>query len=127
EKMKLAFLPQFQPMRALLFVTVMAVTLAAIAACAAVRENRYWEAIPWLALAYLIPVNIRVLQLPAANRILVVLTLSALAVAAIWADRRRREWAPVLTAIAAVTAFFAIPICGRVSNYPALHNEALAE
>ena len=41
EKMKLALLPQFQPMRALLFITVMAGLLAAIAACHAVRQSRY--------------------------------------------------------------------------------------
>src|SRR5262249_23631599 len=73
EKMKLALLPQLQPMRALLFITFMAALLAAIAACAAVRIGRYWEAILWLALAYAIPTNNRILDLPAWNRITAVL------------------------------------------------------
>jgi hypothetical protein len=127
EKMKLALLPQFQPMRGLLFITLMAALLAAIAACVAVREGRNWEAIPWLAMAYLIPTNIRVPELPSANRILVILALAGLALEAIWADQARRSWAPAATAIAAVSAFFLIPVFGKVNNYPALHNPALAE
>ena len=64
ERMKLAVVPQFQPMRAVLFITVMAALLAAIAACVAVRAGRFGEAVLWLLLAYLIPTNNRVLELP---------------------------------------------------------------
>jgi hypothetical protein len=119
EKMKLAVIPQLQPLRALLFVTVMAALLAAIAACVAIERKRYWEAIPWLVVAYLIPVNTNTMQLPPANRILVVLALTGLALLSF------RHWA--LTAVAAVAAFFVIPIYGNVINYPALHTAALAE
>jgi hypothetical protein len=119
EKMKLAVIPQLQPLRALLFVTVMVALLAAIAGCVALRRNRYWEAIPWFVLAYLIPVNTNTMQLPPANRILVVLVLTGLALLSL------RHWA--LTAIAAVAAFFVIPIYGKVVNYPPLHSPALAE
>jgi hypothetical protein len=127
EKMKLAVTPQLQPLRAVLFVTVTAALLAGIAACVAVRERRYWEAIPWLILAYLIPANNRVSELPSPNRILVVVSLTGLALGALWAESRRRNWAAAATACAAVAAFFVIPICGKVTNYPALHNAALEE
>jgi hypothetical protein len=127
EKMKLALTSQFQPMRALLFITVMATLLACIAACVAVREKRHWEAMVWLILAYLIPANNRVLEVPSPNRIVVVLVLTGLALTAIWADNRRRNWAVAATAVTAVAAFFVIPVYGKVSNYPALHNAALQE
>ena len=119
EKMKLAVIPQLQPLRALLFVTVMAALLAAIAGCVAVQRNRYWEAIPWFLVAYLIPTNTNTMQLPSANRILVVLALTGLALLSL------RHWA--LTALAAVAAFFVIPVYGKVINYPPLHSAALAE
>lgn len=119
EKMKLAVIPQFQPLRALLFVTVMAALLSAIAACVAVQRSRYWEAIPWLIVAYLIPVNTNTIQLPPANRILVVLALTGLALLGL------RHWA--MAAVAAIAAFFVIPIFGKVTNYPPLHNAALTE
>src|SRR2546429_2685341 len=58
------------------------------------------------------------------NRIVVVLGLAGLALGALWADNQRRNWAVV---VAAVAAFFVIPICGKVTNYPVLHNAALDE
>jgi Domain of unknown function (DUF6798) len=127
EQMKLALTPQLQPMRALLFITVMAALLAGIAACVAVREHRYWEAMVWLILAYLIPANNRVLELPSPNRVVVVLALAALAFAAIWADTKRRNWAAATLAAAALAAFFVIPIYGKVTNYPTLHSPELEE
>jgi hypothetical protein len=119
EKTKLAVIPQFQPLRALLFITVMAALLAAIAGCVAVQRHRYWEALPWFVVAYLIPVNTNTMQLPPANRILVVLALSGLALLSL------RHWG--LTVVAAVAAFFVIPLYGKVINYPPLHNAALGE
>jgi hypothetical protein len=127
EKMKLGVTPQFQPMRAVLFITVMTTLLAGIAACVAVKESKYWEAIPWLALAYLIPANNRVLELPQTNRISVVLGMAGLSAAALWADRTKRAWAPLAVTAAAVTAFFVIPIYGKVTNYPALHSTELMQ
>jgi len=127
EKMKLALIPQFQPMRALLFVTVMAALLAAIAACLAITRSRYWEPALWLALAYLIPVNTSVTQIPTPNRIAVALALSALASAALWADAQRRNGSIPAVALAALAPFFVIPIYGNVINYPALHSPALEE
>src|SRR5260221_5462892 len=47
-----------------------------------------------------------------------------MALGALWADYRRRNW---VVAVAAVAAFFVIPIYGKVTNYPALHNPELDE
>ena len=127
EKMKLALMPQLQPLRALLFLTVMATLLSAIAAWISVRRSRYWEAVPWLVLAYLIPVNTNTMQAPTPNRVLVTLTLAALALAAMWADLERRSWSTPAMALVAVSSFFVIPIYGKVVNYLPLHSAALDE
>ncbi|HTM52326.1 MAG TPA: DUF6798 domain-containing protein [Bryobacteraceae bacterium] len=127
EHLKLAVASQFQPLRALLFVTLMVTLLAGVAACVAIREQRYLESIVWLILAYLIPTNTRVLEFPPQHRILVVLALSGLALAALWADQRKFRSAWPAVAAAAVTAFFVIPVYGKVRNYPSLHNPALDE
>ena len=55
------------------------------------------------------------------------LALAGVALAAIWADDRRRGWAAAATTVTAAAAFFVIPVYGKVSNYPALHNAALEE
>ncbi len=127
EKMKLALMPQLQPLRALLFLTVMAGLLAALAACDAARRSRYGEAVAWLVLAYFIPVNTNTMQWPTPNRVAVTLILSMLALAAIWADAQRRIWAVPLIAFVAVSSFFIIPIYGKVVNYAPLHSAALDE
>ncbi|MBI3471153.1 MAG: hypothetical protein HY013_07340 [Candidatus Solibacter usitatus] len=124
EEAKWALTPQAQPMRALLFLTGMAVLLAAVAACRAARAGRWWEALPWFALAYVIPANVRLWPLPASPRIWVVLGLSALACLAVWAEKRGQRWALIPAALA---AFFVIPSYGNVRNYPALRTPELVE
>lgn len=127
EKMKLGLLPQLQPMRNLLFVTVMAALLSVIAAWLALTRGRMWESALWLALAYLIPVNTRVTQAPSLNRIAVIAALTALALASLWAVQKGWAWAAPVTALAAVAAFFVIPIFGKVVNYPTLHTRPIEE
>jgi hypothetical protein len=50
-----------------------------------------------------------------------------LALAALWADNRGRNWSGAAVAVAAVAAFFVIPVYGKMINYAALHNTALDE
>lgn len=111
ERAKWALMPQIQPMRALLFVTVIAVLLTTVAACLAVRKRRLWEAIAWFAVAYLVPVNRSVTEVPSLRGALVV---AALAVAT-GVMLRRREWVAVGVSGA---AFFAIPGLANVVNFP---------
>lgn len=117
EKWKWALLPQIQLQRAILFITLMAMLLGAVAACLAVRERRYWEAPIWFVLAYLIPTNVKVWQLPAANRIGVVLALAALATVSVWWYWRNQRGGPVLVATVATAAFFLVPSWGGIANY----------
>lgn len=120
EGLKWSLIPQIQPTRALLFVTSFAMILGAAAGCTAVRDKRYLEAFVWFALAYLAPVNARIFQFGGWNRVAVVATLAALACVSL----RVRRFAPV---VAALTAFFVIPIFGRVMNYPMLHSPELGQ
>ena len=124
---KWALMPQFQPLRALLFVTLMAVFTGAVAGCAAVRERRYPEALLWFALAYLVPANARVLVWPGWNRAAVVVGLAAAACGAVWLAERSGRWGWPAIAVTGVAAFFLIPICGHVVNYPRLHTPELEQ
>jgi hypothetical protein len=108
EHWRWALVPQLQPMRALLFVALMVQFLTA---AAGIKARRPFEAVAWFALAYLIP-----LQPLAWNRVLLAVALAALTALA-------ARFAPV----AAVLAFFAIPILGGVVNYPHLHTPELAQ
>lgn len=130
EKLKWSLVPQVQPMRALLFVTALALILAAAAAAKAAERARYFESVLWLILALAIPVHTRVMQVlfqDLSNPLLrrraaLILLLVALAALALAAERFRRRWPgwPIWGA-AVVLPFLLIPTYGRVRNYPALH------
>jgi hypothetical protein len=126
EKMKWALLPQFQPLRALLFVTAMAVFAAAAAGFKAIEARRYIEALLLFTAAYLIPVNTRVLAIPPGNRIATVAILAGGACVAGWAAARKRRWAPVALAAVALAGFFLLPTLGSVRSYPRLHTPEVA-
>jgi len=119
EGLKWSLMPQVQPMRALLFVTVMAQFSAAAAGITAAPARRYLEACAWFALVYLVPLNTNVTWMPSWNRALAVVLL---AVAAAFAVR----WTPACLAVAAA-AFFLVPGLGRIALYPRLHTPALEQ
>jgi hypothetical protein len=120
EQWKWALMPQFQPLRALLFVAVCAILSAACAGCVAAADHRYLEAFAWFAAAYLIPVNAGVTALPGARRVAVVLVLAALACVALHMGR-------IAMAIVALATVFLIPWIGGVVNYPKLHTAGLIQ
>jgi hypothetical protein len=125
EEVKWALLPQFQPMRALLFVTLVAGLLASVCGAKAALKGRIWEALPWFAVAFLIPVNARVWPLPGWGRATVVLMLAAAASLSLWGFAHSRKWGGTAVAITALAAFFVIPTWGRVQNFPRLHTPEL--
>ncbi|MBZ5596527.1 MAG: hypothetical protein LAP39_30160 [Acidobacteriia bacterium] len=120
EKMQWAVVPEFQPGRALLFVTAFAMILGPVAAAKAVAGKHYAEAIVWLALAYLPPAN-RLVEWPSWNRVGVILTLSLLGTAAIWTVQSASQWSRLAATAAMAAPFFLIPAWGGMENYPALH------
>ncbi len=125
EKWKWIVAPQIQPARTLLFVTVLAGLLAAVAAVRACEERRWWECVAWFALVFAIPVNTCVPGLITdvgtplgARRALLVLGLALVAAAAVRAELHKRRWAPASWGAAALLPFFLIPSIGKVVNYP---------
>jgi len=120
EQWKWALMPQFQPLRALLFVTLCAIFSAACAGCAAVSARRYIEAFGWFAAAYLVPVNTSITSIPDWRRVAVILLLAAAACISLRLGR-------TAVAATALAAFFLIPGLGRVVNYPKLHTAEVEE
>jgi hypothetical protein len=117
ERFHWGMVPQVQPMRVLLFLTLGMQFLTAAAGARAMAARRPAEALAWFAFAYLLPLQ-PVLTGPFVwSRLNLALALAALtALAGI-------RWAPVV----AIAAFFAIPWLGGVVNYPRLHNPDLAQ
>lgn len=118
ERLKWALMPQVQPARALLWVVVFAQFLSAAAGARAAQKRVWWEAILWFTLVFAIPMQGRLEQIPA-RRLLLAVGLAALATGALTMQKRRAA-AAVLAAAVAVP-YFAIPLIGRVQNYPRLH------
>jgi hypothetical protein len=126
ERLHWALIPEFQPTRALLYVTAFAMLLGAAAACQAVAKRRYLEAAAWLALAFLPPTN-TVIEWPSWNRVGVVLTLALLTVAAVRAMQLSARWGRLAVLAAILAPLFLIPTWGKVENYPALHTPELEQ
>ena len=117
EQFHWGLVPQVQPMRALLFLTLGMQFFTAAAGARAIAARRPAEAFAWFAFAYLLPLQ-PVLTGPFVwSRIGLALALAA--VTALAGVR--------LAPVVAVAAFFAIPMLGGVVNYPRLHTPDLAE
>ena len=126
ERLHWALIPEVQPLRALLFVTAFAMLLGAAAAAKAVKSRHYVEALVWLVLAFLPPVN-REIAWPGWNRGGVIVSLAVLTLGAMWAIQSGSRWSKLAAAVAIVAPFFLIPIWGRVENYPYLHTPELTQ
>ena len=121
EQFHWGLVPQMQPLRALLFLTLGMQFVTATAGARALGSRRPAEAFVWFALAYLLPLE-PVLTGPFVwKRIALALALAA--VTALAGVRWSAAW-PVGVAVA---AFFAIPMLGGVVNYPQLHTPDLAQ
>lgn len=117
EQLHWGLVPQVQPLRALLFLTLGMQFLTAAAGARAVVAHRPAEALAWFAIAYLLPLQPLFTAPFAAGRVAL-----ALALAAVTAFAGVR-----LAPIAAFAAFFAIPLLGGIVNYPQLHTADLAQ
>jgi hypothetical protein len=121
ERMKWVLVPQMQPMRALLFVAVIAEFSGAAAGIVAAQARRYWEAFAWFLVVYLVPLNnSHTLALTAA-------VLAGGATLAAWTEARRFRWSGAAMAGAAIAGFFLLPTVGGMRGYPNLHTPELAE
>jgi hypothetical protein len=109
DRMKWALIPQIQPMRALLFT---ALAMQFLAAVAAVKSKRWWQAAAWFFAAYILTVQ-PVLTEPWAWKPVAVVAVLALATA--------------VRPICALAAFVAIPLAAGIVNYPNLHTPDLTQ
>lgn len=116
EKFKLAVIPQFQPMRALLFATVVLLIAACAAGLKAASEKRPAEALLWLFVAFLVPMQVRfdqIWQMPwpsiTMRRVALALALAAAAALAAWVAARSPRWSAVFAACAILLPFPLIP------------------
>jgi len=119
EDWKWGLMPQFQPGRYLLMVTLFAVLLAGVAGIRAVERRRYLEGFLFFVVPFAVPTIANFWQPVLPARTLVVLLLAAVAVAAV-------RW-PRFAAIAALLPFLLIPTAGKVRNYPTAHTPEMAE
>jgi len=119
EKMKWTLVPQFQPGRYLLFVTLFAMMLAILAAIKASQSKSYPEAV----LFFFACLSVSAMEWDPATllgpRTLVAFGLALLASVA--ASRAN----PALVAVAALAPFVCLPYLGRVQNYAAVHTSDL--
>ncbi len=135
EKLKWVLIPQSQPLRAVLFLTVFALVLAAAAGIKAAQSRRYPEGFLWFAVAFAVPTEaaIRRVFWPdltnpiARRRVAIVIVLAAAAVFVAWADARRKKWSAAALAVVVLVPFFLIPSFGKVANYPDLETPPLTE
>ncbi len=107
EQMKWSLMTQFQPARAVLWITLLAIVLSTTAA---IRATTWWRRMLWLLPAFWIP--IRTLAIPETFGLRE--TMLAFTLASICAVPMSRKWMPVSFIS---LAFFAIPYFSGVQNY----------
>ena len=125
EGFKWAFIPQFQPARAVLFITAFAAMGASLSAALAHDEKKPLECFGWLCAAFVIPIQTNLFELawPLGDAILAwrLAIAAGLGLATLIVFQLRKEGAAVVACI----AMFVIPHFGRVINYPHIHSAAL--
>jgi hypothetical protein len=115
DKMKWGLIPQFQPARALLFVTAFAVILGAGAAIRAAEEKRWIESMIWFVIVLAVPTASPVSSISGRN--LWLLIALAMALCGTLALQRFR-FAPALLAAVTIAPSFVLPYFAHVRNYP---------
>jgi hypothetical protein len=134
EKFKLAVIPQFQPMRALLFATVVLLIAACAAGLKAASERRPAEALLWLFVAFLVPMQLRfdqLWQMPwpgiTMRRVALALALAAAAALAAWMAARFPRWCAAFVACAILLPFALIPAVAGLHKAAPIETSELRE
>lgn len=133
ERLKWSFMTQFQPMRALVFVPIVAVIAGTVAGMQAIEKQDYKEGFLWFVLVYAIPTEARVLHIlwPRLSepltwkRSLLVLVFASCAWVGIWALARGRRWSAAMLAPALLLPYFLLPTFGKVNTFRALETAEL--
>lgn len=121
DRWKLALIPQLQPARTALLVTLCAALLCLIAAARAAETRRWFETYAWLLPPFVMAVHRSVLGPYPPEQAVLIAGLAGLAAAALLFDRIRVP----LIATAFLCAIFLIPGYAKVVNYPVIHSADL--
>jgi hypothetical protein len=131
DRLRWILIPQFQPARAVLFLTALCIILGAASGWRAAAQGRGWkswlESAAWFAMVYALPANgLLVTDAWTAQRGAVVagLAVAAAAVASFCAARPGLA-SSVLLAVMLALPMVLIPSAGGVRNHPYLHNPEL--
>ena len=127
EGLRWSLIPQFQPARAVLFITAIAIILASAAAIQAAYEHRYSETFGWLLIPFIVPIHKLITPPYLAKDALLIVALAAAATGAVAVHVLTPRRAAAALAMAGLVAYFAIPLVGDVSNYPALWNAEIVK
>lgn len=127
EGLRWSVMPQFQPARAVLFITALAVILASAAGIETAFGGKYAEAFAWFLVPFAVPVHQLLTPPYTVKDAVLIAGLASTAVAAtvVHIVAPRRAWAAL--AMAGLLAFLVPPLVGRVRNYPALWNKEIVE
>ena len=115
DQLKWGLIPQFQPARALVFVTAFAVILGAAAGIRAAEQKRWIESVLWFVMVLAVPTAVPLFSISGRN-LLLLLALS-IALCGTLALQQFR-FAPALLAAAAIAPSFVLPYWAHVRNYP---------
>jgi hypothetical protein len=115
DRLKWGLIPQFQPARALLFVTAFAVILGAAAGIRAAEQKHWIESVIWFAIVLAVPTSVPIFSISVRNFLLLLALSIALCVAL---ALQRFRFAPVLLAAVAIAPSFILPRLAHVRNYP---------
>lgn len=137
DQWKWVFLSQFQPARAVLFITAFAVILAAAAGWHAGSSGRWKESAAWFLLVYAVPANGLVVQLftqapfdpMTRKRLAVAAICSLIAMSAAWLASRPgfASFVPAAGLAAIAAPLLLLPGWGGVKPFPDLHTPELAQ
>ncbi|MGI8744014.1 MAG: hypothetical protein ACR2NN_15845 [Bryobacteraceae bacterium] len=119
ENFKWGFIPQFQPARALLFVTSFAGILSAAAGVHAAQRRRVVEAVLWFAFVFVIPMQDRIENFLRPRTFLVI----GLALCTALAVAFRRQ----ILVLVVLAAFVLPPTFGQVHNYSNLEDSGVSD
>jgi uncharacterized protein DUF6798 len=122
EKLKWGLIPQFQPARAVLFVTAFAVIVSAAAGIRAAERAGWIESAAWFSIVLAAPAAVPIVSITL-PRCLLALGLAIAISGAVYLQRYR--WGPAFLAAAAIAPFFLLPTLGGVRNYRVLDTPVL--
>lgn len=114
EQAKWGFIPQFQPARALLFVTMSALILSAAAGVKAAEARKLLESGGWFAIVFVIPMQALIQNLTR-QQIVLVIGLAALSSAGVYV--REYRWSSAVLMAVVFGAYVLPPTFGKVRNY----------